>query len=117
MSNYEYFSGANVTIKLNDKDLVECAGISYSISNSKQPVYSYESVQFDAVLTGREIVEGRFVINYKSPNYLYDLIQDNSRSISPTNYNSFNIEIVYPDNNENIIIRNCFQLGVHKLLK
>lgn len=111
MSNYEYFSGANVTIKLNDKDLVECAGISYSISNSKQPVYSYESVQFDAVLTGREIVEGRFVINYKSPNYLYNLIRSNSTSISPTSYDSFNIEIVYPDNNENIIIRNCFLIG------
>ena len=42
---------------------------------------------------------------------MYDLIQDNSRSNSPTNYNSFNIEIVYPDNNENIIIRNCFLIG------
>lgn len=109
--NYQYFSGANVVIEFNNQKVLECAGISYSISNSKQPVYSYESVRFDAVLTGREIVEGRFVINYTKPNYVYDLLSAGSTSISPTDYNSFTIKVDYPGDDKDIIIRNCFLIG------
>ena len=113
MSNYpyRYFSGANIQLKFNNRSILECAGISYSISNSKQPVYSYESVRFDAVLTGREIVEGRFVINYTTPNYVYDKLRNNSSSISPTDYNSFDIEVEFPGRGSKINIENCFLIG------
>ena len=108
---YQYFSGANVVIDFNGAEVLECAGISYSLSNSKHPVYSYESVRFDAVLSGREIVEGRFVINYTKSNYVYDLLSAGSTSISPTDYNSFTIKVNYPGNDKDIIIKNCFLIG------
>lgn len=108
---YRYFSGANIKLKFNNSSILECAGISYSISNSKQPVYSYESVRFDAVLTGREIVEGRFVINYTKPNYVYSKLREGSSSISPTDYNSFRIEVEFPGNENKIKIHNCFLIG------
>lgn len=108
---YQYFSGANIKLKFNDKSILQCAGISYSISNSKQPVYSYESVRFDAVLTGREIVEGRFVINYTKPNYVYSKLREEPSSISPTDYNSFRIEVEFPGNGNKIKIHNCFLIG------
>ena len=83
--NYEYFSGANVEIEFANADkggeykkVYECAGISYSIQNSQQPVYGYASTQFDAMLPGREIVQGNFVVNYVKPDYILSDILDNS---------------------------------------
>ena len=86
MTNYEYFSGANVKISftpINEfnenlilpKEVIECAGISYSYQNSSQPVYSYASSRFDAVLPGREIIQGTFLVNYISPNYIIDILK------------------------------------------
>ena len=75
--NYQYFSGANVYIKMKPSDseapatnIVECAGISYSVSNSQQPVYGYASTLYDAMLPGRTIVQGTFVVNYREPFYI-----------------------------------------------
>jgi hypothetical protein len=75
--NYQYFSGANVYIKMKPSDsnvvaetILECAGISYSVSNSQQPVYGYASTLYDAMLPGRTIVQGTFVVNYREPFYV-----------------------------------------------
>ena len=75
--NYEYFSGANAYINIKtsegsdkSKRLVECAGISYSTSSSQQPVYGYASHLYDAMLPGRVIVQGTFVVNYVEPFYV-----------------------------------------------
>mgnify|MGYP001340247626 CR=1 FL=1 len=75
--NYEYFAGANTYIKMKTSDseasankVLECAGISYSVSNSQQPVYGYASTLYDAMLPGRTIVQGTFVVNYKEPFYV-----------------------------------------------
>lgn len=97
MSNYEYFSGANVNIYLNEKELIECAGISYAYQNSRQPIYGYNSTLFDAMLPGREIIQGNFLINYIEPNYLMKILNKENRNIS---YNAlttpgFDIEIRY----------------------
>ena len=67
MTNYEYFSGANVHIQIADEDLLECAGISYVIQSSSQPVYSYASTKFDLMLNGREMIQGNFLVNYTKP--------------------------------------------------
>ena len=46
---YEYFSGANVQINVSDvsatdiKTMIECAGITFNVSESNQPVYGYAS--------------------------------------------------------------------------
>ncbi len=93
--NYEYFSGANVIISVNDSKRlnavqeIECAGISYSISNSQQPVYGYNSSLYDAMLPGRTIVQGTLVINYKEPNELEKKIM--AKSDGSSELNSINI--------------------------
>ena len=74
--NYTYFSGANVTIDFQDssksryKPVLECAGISFSYQNSQQPVYGYASTNFDAMLPGREIIQGNFLINFQDNKHL-----------------------------------------------
>ena len=119
--NYEYFSGANVEIEFANADkgveykkVYECAGISYSIQNSQQPVYGYASTQFDAMLPGREIVQGNFVVNYVKPDYILSDILDNSMvgSSGILTYNgflsnAFNIKICFGNQSE-IIINTCY---------
>lgn len=116
MSNYEYFSGANVSIKVDDKNLIECAGISYVIQSSSQPVYSYASTKFDLMLNGREMVQGNFLINYTKPDQVLNLLIDNNsdqilNDLSESFKYYFDIEIVFGHQNENYTnkqkIRDC----------
>jgi hypothetical protein len=98
MTNYEYFSGANVQIKIGDSKLLECAGISYVVQSSSQPVYSYASTKFDLMLNGREMVQGNFLVNYTKPNSilkkLIKLDQDQAEYDLSLSFNYyFDIEI------------------------
>ena len=74
--NYEYHSGTNVVISLNDKELLDCVGISYSAIDSSTPIYGYSSRLFDAVAPGQKVIQGSFVVNYVQPNYVYDVIRE-----------------------------------------
>lgn len=115
-NNYEYFSGANVYVKIGNENVLECAGISYSVTNAKQPIYSYNSIFYDAVLSGREIVQGQFVVNYVKNNYFYDLINSGGNgTIAIATQPVFNIEIKFGEerggNTKNIKLNNCFLIG------
>ncbi len=90
--NYEYFTGANVSIYGNGSRITECSGISYSITNSRQPVYGYNSEYFDVMLPGRIIVQGNILINYTGPNYLTRLLNSEL-----ANGDLFNIEVNFGD--------------------
>ena len=132
MTNYEYFSGANVKIsftqinKFNDnlilpKEIIECAGISYSYQNSRQPVYSYASSRFDAVLPGREIIQGTFLVNYVSPNYIIDKIKgsENNEFTSDELFTPhFDITINFGnDSSKNRVIENCFIISMGQTIQ
>ncbi|MAH50881.1 hypothetical protein CMI37_34010 [Candidatus Pacearchaeota archaeon] len=124
--NYEYFSGANVKISFKNVDLsnspdievIECAGLSYSVQNSQQPIYGYSSTQFDAMLPGREIVQGNFVLNYIKPDYLLTdvlknpLNQEGSRELSFNGFlaDSFDITVRFGNKNQ-ITIKNCYLIS------
>jgi hypothetical protein len=118
--NYEYFSGANVLVKVNDSEYpsasseIECAGISFSVSNSQQPVYGYSSTLYDVMLPGRTIVQGTLVINYKEPNGLEKVLTTDSNgndlaiSIGSYVFPLFDIKIDFGDNsNKSKIIKHC----------
>lgn len=70
---YEYHSGANCIIAINDAVIAEVVGISYNVMDSMAPIYGYSSRLFDAVAPGQKLVQGSFVINYTKPNYIYTL--------------------------------------------
>lgn len=74
--NYEYFCGANVSIKFSKAVQMDVAGISYQIEDSSTPIYGYSSRRFDAVAPGQKIVRGTFVVNYKEFNTVYDSIRN-----------------------------------------
>ena len=70
MPSYNYFSGANVLIRVGGQPILEVAGISYQESDSQMPIYGYGSRYFDAVAPGQKIIRGNFVINFVRPDYL-----------------------------------------------
>ena len=72
---YEYFSGANVVLEIESMPLLECAGLSLSLNESKRPLYGYSSRHFDAVAAGQVLVTGAILINYIDHNYLYKAIE------------------------------------------
>ena len=72
---YEYFCGANVSISMNNFPLLDCAGISYSVLDSQAPIYGYSSRLFDAVAPGQKLVQGSFVVNFTTPNSVYDVVE------------------------------------------
>ncbi len=113
MNNYQYFSGANTYIEVNGKPLLECAGISYSLQNSQQPIYGYGSTVFDAVLPGREIIQGNFVINYTEPNYIVNLLGGTIATFNTFLLPKFDIKIMFGnDNKKSRIIQSCFLVSM-----
>lgn len=76
---YQYFSGANVVAELDGVAALECSGISYSINESKRPIYGYSSRFFDAVARGQVLVQGSFLVNYVHEDYVRDVLDADSR--------------------------------------
>jgi hypothetical protein len=72
---YQYFCGANVVIEIEGFPLLEAAGMQYSISESKRPIYGYSSRHFDAVARGQVVVQGALIINYVHQDYLFRAIE------------------------------------------
>lgn len=72
---YDYFSGANIYVKINGTNALEVAGISYQVQDSSAPIYGYSSRVFDAVAMGQKIIKGSIVINFIHPNYLAQIIE------------------------------------------
>ena len=119
MTNYQYFSGANVYIRIGRIDgsagnLIECAGISYSYQNSRQPVYGFASTQYDAMLNGRELVQGSFVVNYIEPDYVINKILGlNAGIISTLTTPNFDIEIIFGNDAEKSrVLRDCYLISM-----
>lgn len=78
--NYEYFCGANVSIRFDEAVQMDVAGISYQIQDSSTPIYGYSSRRFDAVAPGQKIVRGTFVVNYKEFNTVYNSIKNTRKA-------------------------------------
>lgn len=72
---YEYFSGANVVLELEGIPAEEVAGVSFSINETKIPLYGYSSRHFDAVGRGKVLVRGSLIVNFVHKNYLYAVTQ------------------------------------------
>jgi hypothetical protein len=120
-----YFAGPNVIVKITKSEpgngleppmeLEDCAGISYVLNNSQQPIYGYASTNFDAMLPGREVVQGTLLLNHTGPKPFYDTLNP-SESREPTegqiSYNGLlnepiDIHIQF-GNNHTIVINYCY---------
>lgn len=115
---YKYFSGANITVEVDDDDLLECAGISFVVNESNQPVYGYASNLYDAVIPGRRVIQGSFVVNFTTTNdedthYLLGRNKYGGNSFVK-NSPLFNIKVNYGlgrQKKESYILSNCFLIS------
>lgn len=110
MNNYEYFSGANVIVSYNDSEMIECAGLSYVVQTSDQPIYGYASTQFDLILNGREIIQGNFLINMKKTNFLDSKKgKDNNikRTITDRFGSYFDITVNFSNSSRTETLKDC----------
>ena len=108
---YTYFSGANVTVGLDGEELIECAGISFVVNEANQPAYGYASNLYDVVLPGRRIIQGSFVVNFNTSEDQHELVKDLETNSFLTNRPTFNIDIVYGNEQVNVILQNCFLIS------
>lgn len=119
--SYEYFSGANVQIKVTDpgategSTMIECAGITFNVSESNQPVYGYASNLYDAVLPGRRIIQGSFIVNFHTGSMQLKMLNDFLGYTSFVNETgSFDIDIHYGVGDmkkTGITLSNCFVIS------
>ena len=121
-----YFAGPNVSVSIqlsepsslefngDIKVLEECAGISYVLNNSQQPVYGYASTNFDAMLPGREVIQGNLLLNHTSPTPFYNVLSGSTGAGDEgvISYNGFlndpfNIYIKFKEDHQ-IVINYCY---------
>lgn len=121
-----YFAGPNVIVKIIRSEplksgevpdeLEDCAGISYVLNNSQQPIYGYASTNFDAMLPGREVVQGTLLLNHTGPKPFYDILKPNKDNVPTRGQISYNgllnepidIYIQFGNNHHTIIINYCY---------
>lgn len=72
---FEYFCGANVTLSVEGLPLLEAAGITYEVTDSRMPIYGYSSRHYDAVAEGQVLVQGTILVNYVHQDYLFRAVQ------------------------------------------
>ncbi len=112
--SYSYFSGANISVIINvdSQDvMIDCAGLSYSVNYGNSPIFSYCSELFDAVLRGREMVQGSFILNHTSARNMSKLLNDawsEELGISFLNARTFDFIIKFTRGKEkNLILKDC----------
>jgi hypothetical protein len=62
----------------------ECFDIQYQYTETKEPIYGYNSKHFDAIMAGVVVIQGAFSINYKHDAYLHEALHYASGEL---NYN------------------------------
>lgn len=74
MLNTRYFSGAQASIMIGDIWVDDIVGGSFTVTNTKKPIFGYGSTYFDAIAGGQEMVQGSLEINFREPNYLWMIL-------------------------------------------
>jgi hypothetical protein len=69
--NVEYFSGTQASVYIGDVWVDEITSISYSVQQSRTPLYGYADRLFRDVSEGQVLVQGQFSINFKEAGYLF----------------------------------------------
>lgn len=69
--NVEYFAGSTGAIYIGDVWVDEVTSFSYSVHQTRRPIYGYASQLFDDVSKGNVLVQGTFSINFKEAGYLW----------------------------------------------
>lgn len=75
MSQAEYPTSGNYRCYIYGIWIDEVVRIEFNEQNAKVPLYSYHRTEYDSVATGKTLVTGNIVMNFRYPGYLTTLLQ------------------------------------------
>jgi len=84
---YDTYSGAQVSVYIDDIWVDDVVSIQFTITEGKAPVYGYNSKYYDVVAGGNRIIQGQLAIAYTEEGYLTTIL--NKRHGSLKNKNTF----------------------------
>lgn len=85
-----YYSTLDAEIYFGNSFVEDVVDISWSITQSQMPLFGFNSYVYDEVALGSRIIQGQFVINFTSPNYLFKLLEE-AQAESITNMSSYSV--------------------------
>jgi hypothetical protein len=71
-----YFTTTQARMYVGNVFMDELNTVQYALQANRVPIYGYASRDFDAVGTGKALVQGQIVINFISDGYLYTLLKE-----------------------------------------
>jgi hypothetical protein len=78
----KYFQAAQARMYIGSLFVDELAFCQFQLMMNRIPVYGYRSQKFDAMGTGRSLVQGQLGVNFVSEGYMYVLLQEFNRQIA-----------------------------------
>jgi hypothetical protein len=70
-----YYSNLDAEIYFGNEYVEEVVDINWQILQGQMPLFGYNSYVYDEIALGSRIIQGQFVINFTSPNYLFRLLE------------------------------------------
>lgn len=86
--SFDYFSGSQISLRIDDIILDEAFYIRYSLNQSKVPIYGYASQYFNTVAAGTVLVTGSFLLNFKESLYLPAILKQHVDLVASTSVGS-----------------------------
>lgn len=68
---FDYYSGSQISLLLGDILIDSAIAINFSSSQSKTPIYGYNSQYYSFVADGHVLVQGSLLISFKESGYLF----------------------------------------------
>lgn len=85
-----YYSTIDAEIYFGNEYVEEVVDINWQILQGQMPLFGFNSYIYDEVALGSRIIQGQFVINFTSPNYLFRLLES-AKGDSITNMSSYTV--------------------------
>ena len=85
-----YYSNLDAEIYFGNEYVEEVVDINWQILQGQMPLFGFNSYVYDEVALGSRIIQGQFVINFTSPNYLFRLLES-AKADSITNMGEYKV--------------------------
>ena len=85
-----YYSTLDAEVYFGNSFVEDVVDINWSITQSQMPLFGFNSYVYDEVALGSRIIQGQFVINFTSPNYLFKLLEE-AKGDSITEMSSYTV--------------------------
>lgn len=83
-----YFTATQARMYIGNLFIEELAGCQFVLQGNKVPIYGYASEAFDAIGTGKYLVQGQIMVHFISEGYLYTVLNEYKKTTGTSNSTS-----------------------------